>query len=168
MFNPSHDEAMRMLGTPSIFSLKDQYVYRTFASHDDRNDPIYIADREWFLLHPHQQRIIRRAKGNEFRCAETYYVSPTGKRIDAPRLYVLVERRFSGADHMITPVFRGMTHSRFDRGGYLLVVDEEEDNCVDRLLFKMRTADGYDPVQMYEYYEGVAVLAYGIADGPIH
>ena len=168
MFNPSHDEAMRIFGTCPLFT-GTGFIYRSFEHH--RGDLIYKADRQFFDNHPRQQRFVRVAKGNEFGCAETFYLTRTGERVDAPQLYVLVERRFCGKDQHITAIFRGSNSGIYDVNGYQ-IVNEPEGNegngTVDRVLFQMLNAGGYNIVEMLQYAEIIGVSEFGIADGPIH
>jgi len=148
----------KSFGMPAISFIGMQLYYERYKHVDDR---IYKRDRRWFTTHPRQTRFIRAAKDGEFNHADAH-IDYFGTRIAAPQLWVCVEKRHGGMDHVVTPVYRGSCFWPVDNEGFMLVDDanDDEGNCTaDRWLFRMHQSGGVNIIETQQHAERVAEIS---------
>jgi hypothetical protein len=139
----------KVFGKPAMSFVGLQVYYDCYKHQDD---PIFKQDRKWFHSHP-EQRFIRAAMGAEFNHTEAgldYF----GKRVVPAKLWVSVERRLGGTQHVVQPVYRGRCFWAVDKHDYL--VPDDGDNDVDKLLYRMHLSEGVYLPEMLELAEKVA------------
>jgi hypothetical protein len=145
----------KVFGKPAVSFIGLQVYYDCYKHQDD---PIFKKDKKWFQSHPRQRRVIRTAMDAEFDHTEAgldYF----GKRCVPAKLWVSVERRMGGQQHVVQPVYRGRCFWDVDEAGYVLPNDSKDDEgngTVDILLYRMHLSDGVYLPEMLELAEKVA------------
>lgn len=162
-------DTSKVFGKPAI-SFVGLQVYYDCYKHSE--DPIFLKDRKWFRSNPRQQRVIRPALGVEFNHADAH-IDHLGKRIAPSKLWVSVERRMGGQQHVVQPVYRGPCFWNVDKAGYLLPDAGDDDNgntTADVLLYRMHLSDGVYLPEMMTLAKKVAegLLASTKQTGPVH